>query len=73
MQNKFPELFKDYKKKRYAQVGETQVDIAKRWGIDPATLSRHANGHVNGMSFKMIDTVCKDLNITPNDLLILEG
>lgn len=68
MTNRFPEYFKEYKKERRKK-GETQADIAKRWGIDAATMSRYANGHVNGIPFDLLAKICRDMRVTPNDIL----
>lgn len=72
MINRFPQYFEQYKKERYEAKKETQADIAKRWGVNAATLSRYANGYVNALPFDFIQTVCQDMGITPNDLMWVE-
>lgn len=67
--NRFPEYFEKYKKERYETHNETQADIAKRWGVNASTLSRYANGYVTALPFDFIDVVCRDMGITPNDLM----
>jgi DNA-binding Xre family transcriptional regulator len=67
--NRFPEYFEKYKKEQYEKKGLTQADIAKKWKVNASTLSRYANGYVAGMPFAFIDVVCRDMGITPNDLM----
>jgi DNA-binding Xre family transcriptional regulator len=67
--NRFPEYFKKYKKDRYEKHKETQADIAKRWEVDASTLSRYANGYISAFPLDFLDKACRDMGITPNDLL----
>lgn len=50
--------------------GEKSVNqIAKETGIPQATLNRYANGTSEPKTSEIM-TICKNLNCTPNDILL---
>lgn len=67
--NRFPELFKEYKKRMYEEKGERQGDIAERWEVDPSTLSRYANGLIQTFNLPFLEMICNEMGVKPGDVL----
>lgn len=53
--------------------GLTQMELARRTGIDQPTISRLEQGRRNMLSLDTIDRLCVVLGCEPGDLLVREG
>lgn len=58
------ELLKDREKSLYALAKETEISYNALWKI--------SNSKVQGITFDVLEKICKNLKCTPNDLLVIE-
>ena len=51
----------------------TQVELARRTGLDQAVISRIENQVTGGMDYRVLEALCDALDCEPGDLLKREG
>jgi putative transcriptional regulator len=52
--------------------GKTLYWLAKESGVDYQGLYRFKTGKAHGIRFNALEGICKTLNCTPGDLLVIE-
>ena len=51
----------------------TQVELARRTGLDQAVISRIENQVTGGMDYRVLEALCRALDCEPGDLLKRES
>jgi transcriptional regulator with XRE-family HTH domain len=69
MTGEYPKRLSKNLKRIRADTGLTQVAFARKLGISQASLNRLEQASQN-VALKTIETICKRLKITPNELLL---
>lgn len=56
--------------KKLNEVGMTRYELAKRIGITYPTIDNIYKGNSTSIKFEILESICKELNCTPNDIFI---
>lgn len=56
--------------KRLSETGITRYELAKRIGITYPTVDNIYKGNSTSIKFEILESICKELNCTPNDIFI---
>lgn len=56
--------------KRLNETGITRYELAKRIGITYPTVDNIYKGNSTSIKFEILESICKELNCTPNDIFI---
>lgn len=59
-------------KERMEKMGITRYELAKRTGLSYPTVMKMYNGSSTAIKFENLESICKILNCSPNDILIFE-
>ena len=51
--------------------GITRYELAKRIGVSYPTIDNIFKGNSTSIKFEILEAICKELNCTPNDILVM--
>lgn len=57
--------------KQLEQIGISKYELAKRLNVTYPTIMKICNGELTSIRFKTLEKLCRVLNCTPNDILIM--
>lgn len=57
--------------KKLKEQGLTRYELAKRIGVTYPTIDNIYKGTSTSIKFDILENICKELNCTPNDILIM--
>lgn len=52
------------------EIGMTRYELAKRIGVTYPTIDNIYKGISTSIKFEILESICKELNCTPNDIFI---
>lgn len=52
------------------EIGMTRYELAKRIGVTYPTIDNIYKGTSTSIKFEILESICKELNCSPNDILI---
>ena len=58
--------------KKLAEKGISRYELAKQIGVTYPTITSIYNGRSTSIKFEILESICKVLECTPNDILISE-
>lgn len=56
--------------KQLQEKGMSRYELAKRIGVTYPTIDNIYKGTSTSIKFEILEAICKELNCTPNDILI---
>lgn len=59
-------------KNRLDQLGMSRYELAKRVGVTYPTITSIYNGESSSIKFEILESICRVLKCTPNDIIIPE-
>lgn len=59
-------------KDRLEQLGMSRYELAKRVGVTYPTITSIYNGESSSIKFEILESICRVLECTPNDIVIPE-
>ena len=57
-------------KDKLNEKGITRYELAKRIGVTYPTITSIYNGESTGIKFEILESICKELNCSPIDILV---
>jgi DNA-binding XRE family transcriptional regulator len=70
LKNNLPKLIREYRKK-YPHI--TQTDIARKIGIDPATLSQYKNSQISTINIEIWGKLSELFEVPGHEIFDFEG
>lgn len=52
--------------------GISRYELAKRIGVTYPTITSIYNGETTGIKFEILEAICKELDCSPNDIIVSE-
>ena len=56
-------------KEKMAEKGITKYRLAKNMGVTYPTITRIYNGKIDSIHFSVLESLCEELDCTPNDII----